>query len=142
MRALSLPLLRVVPFTFSAFKATLYATLYAALEDYSTAGQSNLIVPVSPILDTLANGPRVPHAFLSWFMFLMGQMITCNAQPYTTMRTYRRKRRQCYRGCSAPDLHRISRGQRVSDIGIFLLKNDVIQLSSLLKGTYIRASVS
>lgn len=45
------------------YATTLYATFYAASEDYPTAGQSNLIVPISTMSDTLANDASVPPAF-------------------------------------------------------------------------------
>ncbi|KAI6022667.1 peptide N-acetyl-beta-D-glucosaminyl asparaginase amidase A-domain-containing protein [Pisolithus marmoratus] len=45
------------------YATTLYATFYEASENYPTAGQSNLIVPISTMSDTLANDASVPPAF-------------------------------------------------------------------------------
>lgn len=43
--------------------ATLYATFYASSEEYPTAGQSNLIVPISTMLNNTGNEASVPSAF-------------------------------------------------------------------------------
>lgn len=43
--------------------ATLYATFYTASQEYPTAGQSNLIVPISTMLNNTADEASVPPAF-------------------------------------------------------------------------------
>ncbi|KAF8136358.1 peptide N-acetyl-beta-D-glucosaminyl asparaginase amidase A-domain-containing protein [Boletus edulis] len=43
--------------------ATLYATFYTASQAYPTAGQSNLIVPISTLSNNSANDASVPPAF-------------------------------------------------------------------------------
>lgn len=54
------------------FKASLYATFYAASEEHPTTGQSKLIVPISTWSDTLANDASVPPAFsVSLLRFLV-----------------------------------------------------------------------
>ncbi|KAG8217519.1 peptide N-acetyl-beta-D-glucosaminyl asparaginase amidase A-domain-containing protein [Butyriboletus roseoflavus] len=45
------------------YATTLYATFYAASEEYPTAGQSNLIVPISTMLNNTAGEASVPLAF-------------------------------------------------------------------------------
>lgn len=43
--------------------ATLYATFYAASQDYPTAGQSNIIVPITTMLNNTGDEASVPPAF-------------------------------------------------------------------------------
>jgi hypothetical protein len=50
-------------FTLCLSTATLYATFYSASEKYPTAGQSNLIVPISTMLNNTADEASVPPAF-------------------------------------------------------------------------------
>ncbi|KIJ17411.1 hypothetical protein PAXINDRAFT_73494 [Paxillus involutus ATCC 200175] len=45
------------------YDTTLYATFYSASEKYPTAGQSNLIVPISTMLNNTADEASVPPAF-------------------------------------------------------------------------------
>ncbi|KAG9318485.1 peptide N-acetyl-beta-D-glucosaminyl asparaginase amidase A-domain-containing protein [Chiua virens] len=45
------------------YATTLYATFYAASQEYPTAGQSNLIVPISTMLNSTADDASVPPAF-------------------------------------------------------------------------------
>ncbi|KAH0830569.1 peptide N-acetyl-beta-D-glucosaminyl asparaginase amidase A-domain-containing protein [Lanmaoa asiatica] len=45
------------------YATTLYATFYTASQEYPTAGQSNLIVPISTMLNNTADDASVPPAF-------------------------------------------------------------------------------
>ncbi|KAG2349899.1 hypothetical protein BDR05DRAFT_979958 [Suillus weaverae] len=45
------------------YATTLYATFYASSEEYPTAGQSNMIVPISTMRNNTGNEASVPPAF-------------------------------------------------------------------------------